>query len=351
MRGALRQALERSLLRLWFAPPASPWSRAAAALLWPACALARFVAARRRKAVRRLPPGARPAVVVIGNLTAGGTGKTPATAATASALSARGWRVGVLCAGYRAQRREPRIVTPASDPRADGDEAVLLALQTGLPVAAGRLRGDALALLSRRHPDLDLVVSDDGLQHPGLDRTLEVGVFDERGAGNGRMLPAGPLREPLERAGELDAILLNGCSAPAAGVPSPPAQPRFRFDLRVQAVQRLDGSETLAPGEFAARFSGRPVAALAGIGHPERFFAALAALGLEFERHAPGDHARLDAGVLGAIRAEAIVMTAKDAVKCRELADRRCWVVRTDTRVDPAFIDWIEERLRGHPTA
>ncbi|MCL4748223.1 MAG: tetraacyldisaccharide 4'-kinase, partial [Burkholderiaceae bacterium] len=194
----------------------------------------------------------------------------------------------------------------------------------------------------------EVVVSDDGLQHPGLERTLEVAVFDERGAGNRRLLPAGPLREPLSRAGDCDAILLNATDSLPGVAPS---RARFRFDLRPGVVRALRGGETLTPAAFVARFAPRKVAALAGIGHPERFFAALRELGLRFEGQAPGDHARIDAGTLAGLDAEVIVMTGKDAVKCAQFADERCWVFETQTRIDPAFINWIEERLRGYPTA
>lgn len=351
MPARLRAALERGLGALWFASPAGVGARLAAALLSPLAAVTAWVAARRRRQVRRLAPDVRPAVVIIGNLTVGGTGKTPATVAVARALAARGWHAGVLCAGYRGARRHPRIVTPDSDPQLDGDEAVLLAQQTGLVVAAGRARADALALLCANHPEVEVVVCDDGLQHAALARTLEVAVFDARGAGNGRLLPAGPLREPLQRARELDAILRNGVDAHASDLPCAPAQPCFRFDLRAGALRALRSGEVLTPTAFVERFSGKRVAALAGIGHPERFFDALAAFGLRFERHAPGDHAHLHADTLAAIDADAIVMTSKDAVKCAQFADDRCWVLDTDTQIDPAFIDWIEERLRGHPTA
>ncbi len=351
MPAALRAALERFLGAMWFASPAGAGARLTAALLSPLAALTARVATRRRRRVRRLAPDARPAVLIIGNLVVGGTGKTPATVAVARALAARGWQVGVLCAGYRGERRHARIVTPDSDPRQDGDEAVLLAQQTGLAVAAGRARADALALLRTQRPELEVVVCDDGLQHAALARTLEVAVFDARGAGNGRLLPAGPLREPLQRAGELDAILLNGVDVLASEVPTSPAQRRFRFDLRAGSLRALRSGTALEPASFVERFAAKRVAALAGIGHPERFFNTLAAFGLRFERHAPGDHARLAADTLAAIHADAIVMTSKDAVKCAQFADDRCWVLDTETEIDPAFIDWIEERLRGHPTA
>lgn len=350
-REALRAALERRLLALWFPPREAGTHRPSAhalahALLTPLAALTAAVSRRRRQRVQRLAPQQRPAVIVIGNLVVGGTGKTPATIAIARGLAERGWAVGALAGGYRARRSDARLVRPGDDAVEHGDEAVLLAAETGLPTAAGRRRGEALALLQRLRPPPAVVVSDDGLQHPGLPRTLEVAVFDARGAGNGRLLPAGPLREPLAHAAAMDALLLNGdAEAPLAG---PPA---FRFCVEPVGFRALRGGRRLSCEEFRALAAGRPLAALAGIAQPARFFATLAALGLAVRQHRLPDHARIDAGTLAAIDAPLVVMTSKDAVKCAAIADDRCWALDVAARVEPAFYDWIEERLRGQPIA
>jgi tetraacyldisaccharide 4'-kinase len=285
-------------------------------------------------------------VVVIGNLVVGGTGKTPATIALARTLAERGWRVAALAGGYRAARHDARPVAPGDDAAEHGDEAVLLAQATGLPVAAGRRRGEALALLEALRPAPEVVISDDGLQHPGLPRTLEVAVFDARGAGNGRLLPAGPLREPLAHAASMDALLLNGdAAAPLQGPPC------FRFCVEPTGFRALRDGRRLAPEAFASLAAGRPVAALAGIGQPARFFGTLRALGLSPAEHPLPDHARIDAGLLAALTEPLVVMTTKDAVKCAAIADDRCWALEVSARIDPAFYDWIEERLRGQPIA
>ena len=357
----LRAALERRLLGLWFGDSGPPGSRALAAALAPLAALVGVVSSRRRARVRRLAAGARPAVVVIGNLVVGGTGKTPAVIALAREMHGRGWRVGLLAGGYRGARRDARIVSSTDDAVAHGDEPVLLADATGLPVAAGRRRGDALELLERRHPELDLVISDDGLQHPGLPRTVEVALFDSRGAGNGRLLPAGPLREPLEHARSMDALLIGG----DGGHPSlsPLARlPAFRFEVEPTLFRRVrtspgseagpaDARQELSPAEFVRRAAGRRVDAIAGIARPARFFETLRALGLEVGEHPMPDHARIEASTLAAMQAPLVVMTAKDAVKCRTFADDRCWALEVRARIDPAFVDWLEERLRGSSIA
>ncbi|HWS75002.1 MAG TPA: tetraacyldisaccharide 4'-kinase [Quisquiliibacterium sp.] len=357
-RETLRAALERRLLALWFPPQPAPGSarpRDGApisavlmrALFAPLAALTARVARSRRARVRRLPPDARPAVIVIGNLVVGGTGKTPAAIAVARDLSRRGWRVGALAGGYRAQRRDARRVPSDGDAREHGDEAVLLAAATGLPVAAGRRRAEALALLEALRPAPELVISDDGLQHAGLPRTLEVAVFDARGAGNGRLLPAGPLREPLAHLASMDALLLNGDAEP------PPAGglPCFRFRVEPDGFRSLRDGRRLDREAFAALAAGRPLAALAGIAQPARFFDTLRGLGLSPSEHPLADHAKIDPGTLAAIAEPLIVMTTKDAVKCSAIADDRCWALEVSARIEPAFYDWIEERLRGQPIA
>lgn len=342
----LRKRLEDALLRLWFGRAPTFGQRLALAFLSPVSALTRRIALKRRAQIRKGPSPGRPTVIVIGNLIVGGTGKTPATIAVARELAARGWRTGLIAGGYRATRTEARIVPADGDASTDGDEAVLLASESGLPVAAGRRRGDALALLTRSHPDLEIVLSDDGLQHPGLPRSLEVAVFDRRGAGNGRLLPAGPLREPLAAAARMDALLLNG------GPPSPVAgPPAFSFEVAPTGFRKLDGNSLLECDEFARRVLGLRVVALAGIGAPERFFASLRALSIDAEEHPLADHARIDRELLASIEADLIVMTTKDAVKCRDIADDRCWVLETRARVPVGFITWIEEQLRGRTFA
>ncbi|MBN9424868.1 MAG: tetraacyldisaccharide 4'-kinase, partial [Burkholderiales bacterium] len=314
-------------------------------------------------------------VVVVGNLVAGGAGKTPLLAALAEALSAGGWRVGIIASGYGAARRDARLVGADDDPAEHGDEAVLLAQTTGLPLAAARRRAEALALLIARHPGLQVVLSDDGLQHASLPRSVELAVFDARGAGNGRLLPAGPLREPLEHARRMDALLLNG----EAAAPLPHAR-CFRFRVEpvrfvpvaaargagagagsgadadavrssADAVPLHPGAAPIAPQDFAHFAGKRNVLAVAGTGAPQRFFDTLRALGLAPRCLALPDHAPLDAATLAAQPEPIIVMTTKDAVKCRGWADDRCWALEVRAVVDPAFIDWLIGALRGHTPA
>lgn len=309
-------------------------------------------AGRRRALVHHLPRTERPLVVVVGNLVVGGTGKTPLVAELARDMAARGWAVGILARGHRARRRDARLIGPLDDAREHGDEPVLLARATGLPVACGHDRGAALALLRRRHPGLDLVISDDGLQHARLPRSLELAVFDGRGAGNGAVLPAGPLREPLEHLATMDALLWRDDEA-APRLPAGLALPTRRFGFRLAPAGwrqvAMPDAPPLAPDAFATRLQGQTVHALAGIARPERFFATLRAAGIVAHRsHALPDHVVADPALLPPPPA-IVLMTAKDAVKFARIADGRCWFLEVRAHLDPALPDWLEETLRGSP--
>jgi tetraacyldisaccharide 4'-kinase len=343
-------ALEARIRRLWFGPHGA-LDAAAGTLLRPLGVLVGAVAGGRRRAIARAKAAARepgrPPVVVVGNLVVGGTGKTPLLIALVDALAARGWRPGVLARGYRsrAEREAPRRVGSSDDADAVGDEPLLVARRTGRPVVVGRDRGAALRLLATGG-GCDVVLADDGLQHARLPRDLELAVFDERGAGNGRCLPAGPLREPLRGALLLDALVLNGHAAVAPIVHSRV----FRFELVPTGLHALDGERRWTPAAFAAEVGGAPVDAIAGIGSPQRFFDTLAGLGLQARPHPLADHARIDPGWLAALPARWIVMTEKDAVKCARFdaaVRARCVALRVEAIADPALVDWLEDRLRG----
>jgi tetraacyldisaccharide 4'-kinase len=255
------------------------------------------------------------------------------------------------------------LVHAGSDAAAVGDEALLLAIETGMPLAVGKDRAAAAALLCRRHPDRDVLVSDDGLQHVGLARFIEMVVVDERGFGNGRCLPAGPLREPVDRLDSVDALVMTSPPALAAAEASPPAasrqgrparlagvSPQFRSSLRLTAFATLDGACRWSPGEFAAAHGEDLLDAVAGIARPARFFDSLHALGLRPDGHSLPDHAAIDPRWLQALPGRWILMTAKDAVKCRGFDGEllgRCVRVDVEAVPEPALLEWLAARLRA----
>ena len=252
-------------------------------------------------------------VVVVGNLVAGGAGKTPTVIAIVHHLQHRGYRVGVVSRGYGRQNRDTCEVQPDSDAGQVGDEPLLVLRATGVPVAVGSRRVEAARLLLQRHPGLQVVVSDDGLQHFAMHRNLEVCVVDDRGTGNGWLLPSGPLREPWQarpilRVGQTgdNRLVLHTGSATADSAY------RARRRLADHAVQQ-DG-QRIALGSLAD--ADRPVLALAGIARPQVFFDMLAAKGLSLARTLPlPDHHPFDASIGKLTQGFRVVCTDKDAVK------------------------------------
>jgi len=251
-------------------------------------------------------------VVIVGNLGVGGTGKTPLVLWLAAQLSRRGLRPGIVLRGYGGSRRAARLVQADDSAEQVGDEAVLLARRAGCPVAVGADRFEAAAILVQA--GCGIVIADDGLQHLALKRDLSVVVVDgARGFGNGALLPAGPLREPVSRLAEADLVVLHGADLHQA---VPPALQPLHMQLLPTALRHLTDDRE----EPQQSLQGATVHAFAGIGHPQRFFATLRALGAAPVEHARPDHHRYSAGELRRGDGRRIVMTEKDAVKCRTLA-------------------------------
>lgn len=318
------------------------WQRrgALAILLLPLSALFAAVSALRRCAwQRRLlrPRHAGAAVVVVGNITAGGTGKTPLTLWLARFLREHGRHPGIISRGYGAARTDPRPV-PDSGTAADyGDEPCLLAQRSGCPVWVGSDRVAVARALLAAHPETDVIISDDGLQHYRLARDFEIAVIDgARGLGNGWPLPSGPLREPRSRLDSVDAVVVNGGNGKGL----------FPQALAMQ----LTGSEfrnLLQPAQRVTPeyFRGRRVHAIAGIGNPQRFFAQLGRLGVSCMPHAFPDHHAYTAHDLAFAADDDLVMTEKDAVKCTPFATTRYWALVVDAEPDPRLGEMILARL------
>ncbi|MCM2130976.1 tetraacyldisaccharide 4'-kinase [Larsenimonas rhizosphaerae] len=275
-------------------------------------------------------------VIVVGNITLGGTGKSPLVAWLVRWLQQQGWHPGIISRGYGGHApRYPLYVDESTDPAHAGDEPVMLAQQTGLPVAVDPDRPRAARKLIAA--GCDILVSDDGLQHLYLGRDIELVVVDgQKGFGNQHCLPAGPLREPLTRLATVDAVITNGeldCRVDAS---------EYAMTLVPSAWRHL--SDGVCYPVDARPFSGK-VHATAGIGNPQRFFRTLESLGVEFDRHPLADHHRFTAEDLKFADNRPVVMTAKDAVKCRRFANERCWSLDVEAHPEPALIDYLRQRL------
>jgi tetraacyldisaccharide 4'-kinase len=310
--------LARRLSEAWYgAAPPPAWAR----LLEPIyIAVTRLRRTAYRRGWRASGHPGRP-VIVIGNLTVGGAGKTPLVAWLVGALAARGLHPAVISRGYGgAEPAQPHRVMTDDDPAYSGDEPLLIARLTGCPVwiCRDRLAAARAAVAA----GADVVVADDGLQHYRLRRDFEVAVVDaERGLGNGRCLPAGPLREPAERLHEVDFIVRNGRGEPLAGLGLAPS---LAMELQGAEAVSMDGQARRALADFGAT----PVHAIAGIGHPERFFRFLEQQGLTVIRHPLPDHGTVPDALLAPVDGRAVLMTAKDAARCSgRAAARDAWQV------------------------
>lgn len=319
------------------------WQRrgAIAWLLWPASLAFGLVVFFRRLLYRlRLfrSHGAGIPVIVVGNLTAGGTGKTPLVLWIAGLLREHGWKPGIVSRGYGGNAVEPREVSIASDPAETGDEPMLLARRSGCPVWVAPDRIAACRALRAQHPECDVIVADDGLQHYALRRDIEICVVDGRSEGNGFLQPAGPLREPRGRLRSVDAVVVHG----AKGVQG------YSMTLEGETLVRFTDARDARP---AKSFKGQRVHAVAGIGDPKRFFLHLARFGLKVVPHPFPDHHRFRAEDFAFGDDDPVVMTEKDAVKCKRFAQAHFWVLPVSATLDPAFERWLLEELGGSKAA
>lgn len=332
------QSTLNALERAWYEGAPSPWWTIPASWVFAA------VSALRREAHRRgwlANHAVGCPVVVVGNIAVGGTGKTPLIIWLARFLAGRGWRPGIVTRGYGGRAAQwPVLVEPDSDPAEVGDEPVLLAGNAGCPVAAGPDRVRAAQLILAQH-DCDIILSDDGLQHYRLRREVEIAVVDGvRLHGNGRLLPAGPLREPPERLATVDLVVVNGDEVPA-GLPCTGMMHLAPGPL----VDLNDPARTQALDDLA----GKPVHAVCGIGHPARFFAVLKAAKLKVIEHPMPDHHAFVAADFKFAESHPVVLTEKDAVKCRPLGLRDTWFLPVEAQPDEAVVTALSDALARLP--
>jgi len=283
-------------------------------------------------------------VIVIGNINVGGTGKTPLTLALAQQLIDRGWHPLIISRGYGSTSHQPQHVTETSEAQQVGDEPLMMARRNICPVWIGKNRAAAARMALQAHPQCDIVLCDDGLQHYRLQRDAEIAVIDgERGFGNGRMLPAGPLREPVSRLQTVDAIVVNGDDAAIKQNAMIPDVYMMHLGGDI-FYNLLDPSKTAAATDFNKLNNH----AVAGIGNPQRFFQHLESLGISSSQHAFPDHHPYVASDLAFNDCDAILMTEKDAVKCIFFADTRYWVLRVDAQIDSALLEHILRKIESH---
>ncbi|MEH6564550.1 MAG: tetraacyldisaccharide 4'-kinase [Halopseudomonas sp.] len=318
-------SLEQALLRAWYGK--QPWLL----ILRPLSALYRWAVVRRRQRyLSGQSPQWRPPVplIIVGNITLGGTGKTPMVLWLIEFLRDQGYRVGVISRGYGGQPPQlPWAVTPEADAADCGDEPLLIAQRAQVPLFIDPDRpAAARALLASN--DIDVIISDDGLQHYALGRTVELVMLDaQRGLGNGRCLPEGPLREPPERLDCVDLVVCNGAAADQTN--------RFAMQLQPTSLVHLRSGKKVPLALWRGE---REVIALAGIGNPQRFFHTLEACGFSSEPLVFADHASYTHDSLRNLpQNKTVIMTEKDAVKCRPLAQENWWYLSVDAHLSDAF--------------
>ncbi|MEA9598595.1 tetraacyldisaccharide 4'-kinase [Polynucleobacter sp. AP-Sanab-80-C2] len=330
--------------------------------LWPLSWLYSVIL-RIRKLIHDLDIGrAEPApvpIIIIGNIRVGGTGKTPIVIALAQQLSQLGWKPGIISRGYGSSvQTTPLQVKSDSDPAEVGDEPVLIARRTGdqFPIWVFPKRQQSIKAMLKHSPDVNIIISDDGLQHRGLirwparegGRDIELVARDDRGEGNRFLLPAGPLREPATR--ERDATLFTGTPKnQKSGLLDEYFLGRRCFNLASRLgmpYQLINISNTQSLQQIAEQFSPKNITALAGLGNPQRFFDDLAKHGISGKYIPLPDHATFSPDFFTAIKSECILITEKDAVKCAAIQDERIWVVPMLLHLPDNLMDWLQSILQ-----
>ena len=322
-------------------------------MLSPLSWLFRLLVKLRRRWLQKRQRSLPVPVVVVGNISVGGTGKSPVVIALARALKAEGYRPGIISRGYRSRAPYyPFRVNQNTLASLSGDEPLMIARQAQCPVVIGPDRYATASVLLAQYSDCDIIISDDGLQHYSLPRTLEVGVVDgERGFGNGHCLPAGPLREPVKRLDSVDWILINGevtnnsgglqqyidNRQSAARIVSISAQPKRWLHIQSNTFYPLSPLPWSSYSRHRQK-AGVKLKAVAGIGNPQRFFSTLTNLGLDIEAHTFPDHHHFTYSNLAPWQQDILLMTSKDAVKCQMFASRYWWALEVEAQLPSQLI-------------
>lgn len=346
--GGAKARLETMLLQVWYgAHKPGPLTTLGLSLLEGVYKGLRLLTRQHEKSIRS-KGRTQPPVLVVGNLIAGGAGKTPIVMAVCNTMRAAGKKVGIVSRGYGRSASEAFLINPQNPlPKAAdvGDEPLFLAIQTHCPVAVGADRNAALELLLKAFPDIDLVVSDDGLQHHRLKRQLEWVVFDSRGQGNGRLLPAGPLREPLSRLNRVDAVLASNTSLKqleqSLGMKATGNWQEVKVDL--QGFRHLKTGEYLSADQASEHWKHHSIAAFTGIGNPDKLFSALEKHGLALnQRLGLPDHFDYPVDFCMQFNQTILITSGKDAVKLAA-SNPKLWVAEICIELPPALTKALED--------
>jgi tetraacyldisaccharide 4'-kinase len=329
----MEQQIQKLFIDQWYAPKAWGW------LLWPATKIFAAIVRIRKYFYKKnwlTSYKATVPVIIVGNITVGGTGKTPLVIHLAQLLSKNGYKPGIVSRGYKGKVKSVMLVSKHSDPKVVSDEAVLLANRSQCPVIIAKRRAVGIKQIVR-HNKVNIIISDDGLQHYALERDIEIAVVDgTRRFGNGYSLPMGPLREPESRLDSVNLIVVNGGDTNSVREHS--------MKMVIKEVYSLSHPAKTVPISF---FAGSKVHALAGIGCPERFFAQLRAQGIEVIEHSFPDHYEFSPASVCFSDQYPVLMTEKDAVKCRHFANAKHWVVAVSVDLPQSFDDNFLHMVEG----
>lgn len=348
--GGAKARLESKLLQVWYcAHKPAPTTSFALGLLESVYKGLRLLTRQNNKSMRSKAK-TQPPVLVVGNLIAGGAGKTPIVMAVCNAMRARGKKVGIISRGYGRSTTEVLLINPinALPKAADvGDEPLFLAMQTHCPVAVGTDRNAALQMLLKAFPDIDLVVSDDGLQHHRLKRQLEWVVFDSRGQGNGRLLPAGPLREPLSRLNRVDAVVASNTSVKQLGqlLDLEAASNWYEVKVDLKGFSHLQTGKFLSAAQARELWQGQTIAAFTGIANPNKLFSALETHGLApTKQMGLPDHFDYPVDFCAQFNQAILITSGKDAVKLNT-SNPKLWVAEILIDLPPTLTKALEDCL------
>ena len=340
MKESKQSRLEKFFLWLWYE------SFFTAKLLLPLSYLFLIVSKFRKKSWQEKARHFPVPIVVIGNITVGGTGKTPVIIALANALKNKGVSVGIISRGYGSQFSQyPQSVFPSSDPNLTGDEPLLIARATNVPLVIDADRIKAVQFLLEHYPETDIILSDDGLQHYRLSRDFEIVLVDgERGWGNGHLLPAGPLRESIMRINDADWVLINGENS---SVNESIKIPSSEISIQPSTWLQLSTQKRFVIDKMPLHHKGLPVV-ITGIGNPNRFFKTLDAMGVKYQKKIVfDDHYAFKPEDFDSLENDTILMTTKDGVKCEAFAQDNWFALEVTPIFDDQLINTIIQLIKS----